>query len=150
MLAQIQAETQTALEDLRDLARGIYPPLLVDKGLVAALEAQARKSPVPVDVGCRTAVGRYPPTSRPPSTSRVSRRCRTSPSTRRRARTVIRAQSNGDLTFEVVDDGRGFDPAERATEPVCRGSPTGSTRSAAPSRSGEDIGAGRPWRVACP
>ena len=38
-----------ALEDLRDLARGIYPPLLADKGLVAALEAQARRAAVPVD-----------------------------------------------------------------------------------------------------
>jgi signal transduction histidine kinase len=44
MLEQMQRETQTALEDLRDLARGIYPPLLADKGLVAALEAQVRKT----------------------------------------------------------------------------------------------------------
>ena len=43
MLEQIQANTNDALENLRDLARGIYPPLLADKGLVAALEAQARK-----------------------------------------------------------------------------------------------------------
>ncbi|MGH2629649.1 MAG: histidine kinase [Actinomycetota bacterium] len=33
VLGQIEAETQEALEDLRDLARGIYPPLLADKGL---------------------------------------------------------------------------------------------------------------------
>ena len=42
------ARRSAALEDLRDLARGIYPPLLADKGLAAALEAQARKSAVPV------------------------------------------------------------------------------------------------------
>ena len=41
--------TTETLEDLRDLARGIYPPLLADKGLPAALEAQARKSSLPVD-----------------------------------------------------------------------------------------------------
>ena len=46
MLADLQHDSQTALEDLRDLARGIYPPLLADKGLAAALESQARKSPV--------------------------------------------------------------------------------------------------------
>jgi signal transduction histidine kinase len=40
MLRQIQADTQEALDTLRDLARGIYPPLLADKGLVAALEAR--------------------------------------------------------------------------------------------------------------
>jgi signal transduction histidine kinase len=50
MLGQIEAETQTALDDLRDLARGIYPPLLADKGLGSALDAQARKAPVPVRV----------------------------------------------------------------------------------------------------
>src|SRR3954453_23201782 len=44
MLTQIEAETHQALEDLRDLARGIYPPLLADKGLAAALRSQATKS----------------------------------------------------------------------------------------------------------
>jgi signal transduction histidine kinase len=50
MLAALQTDTSAALEDLRDLARGIYPPLLADKGLAAALEAQARKSAVPTMV----------------------------------------------------------------------------------------------------
>ena len=36
---KIDAEIQTALDDLRDLARGIYPPLLIDEGLGAALDA---------------------------------------------------------------------------------------------------------------
>ena len=48
-----------ALEDLRDLARGIYPPLLADKGLASALEAQARKSPMPVSVEA-DGIARYP------------------------------------------------------------------------------------------
>ncbi len=50
LLVQLKAEAQDALENLRDLARGIYPPLLADQGLVAALTAQARKSPMPVSV----------------------------------------------------------------------------------------------------
>ena len=50
MLDELASETQQALEDLRDLARGIYPPLLADQGLGAALDAQARRSPVPVTV----------------------------------------------------------------------------------------------------
>ena len=50
MIGQIENETRTALEDLRDLARGIYPPLLADKGLLAALEAQARKAAVATSV----------------------------------------------------------------------------------------------------
>ena len=59
MLGQIEAETQTALDDLRDLARGIYPPLLADKGLGSALDAQARKAPLPVRVDAE-GVGRLP------------------------------------------------------------------------------------------
>ena len=47
-----------ALDDLRDLARGIYPPLLADEGLRVAVEAQARRSPVPVTVEASD-VGRY-------------------------------------------------------------------------------------------
>jgi signal transduction histidine kinase len=58
ILDELQGETQEALENLRDLARGIYPPLLADKGLVAALEAQARKSPLRVELQAN-GVGRY-------------------------------------------------------------------------------------------
>ena len=43
---------------MRDLARGIYPPLLADKGLVVALESQARKATVPVRVEA-AGVARY-------------------------------------------------------------------------------------------
>jgi signal transduction histidine kinase len=58
IVAQIGTETTDALETLRDLARGIYPPLLADKGLVAALEAQARKAAVPVAIEA-DGVGRF-------------------------------------------------------------------------------------------
>ncbi len=59
MLADLQIQTGQAIEDLRDLARGIYPPLLADKGLVAALEGQARKSPIATSVSAEN-VARYP------------------------------------------------------------------------------------------
>jgi hypothetical protein len=58
LLAQTEQAAQDALEDLRDLARGIYPPLLADLGLPAALEAQANKAPLPVTVQA-PGVGRY-------------------------------------------------------------------------------------------
>lgn len=47
MLETLQGSATDALADLRDLARGIYPQLLADHGLAAALEAQASKSTVP-------------------------------------------------------------------------------------------------------
>src|SRR4029077_9815696 len=56
---QLQDSLQGALDDLRDLARGIYPPLLADKGLAVALNAQARRAAVITTVES-DGVGRYP------------------------------------------------------------------------------------------
>jgi signal transduction histidine kinase len=44
LMDDLGSELTQAMSDLRDLARGIYPPLLSDRGLVAALDAQARKA----------------------------------------------------------------------------------------------------------
>jgi signal transduction histidine kinase len=43
-------ELTAATEELRELARGIHPPVLTDRGLVAALEALAQRAPLPVSV----------------------------------------------------------------------------------------------------
>jgi signal transduction histidine kinase len=111
MLTQIDAEIQTALGDLRDLARGIYPPLLIDEGLGAALDAQARRSLVPTTVRADS-LGRYAPEveaavyfSCLEALQNVAKYAEAS------SATVTLSQSNGHLTFEVADDGRGFDPA---------------------------------------
>jgi signal transduction histidine kinase len=58
-IVALKHDADEALETLRDLARGIYPPLLADKGLAAALRSQAAKATVPVDVAAQ-GVGRYP------------------------------------------------------------------------------------------
>ena len=63
-------ELTRAIEDLRELARGIHPAVLTDRGLDAALDALASRSPVPVDVavpasGCRGRSRRRPTTSSP-------------------------------------------------------------------------------------
>jgi signal transduction histidine kinase len=47
---EVAVETSEALESLRELAHGIYPPLLAKHGLAEALESQARKAPIPVSV----------------------------------------------------------------------------------------------------
>jgi signal transduction histidine kinase len=58
-IADLGAQSRSALETLRDLARGIYPAVLSDQGLVAALEGQVRKSAVPIEV-VADGVGRHP------------------------------------------------------------------------------------------
>jgi signal transduction histidine kinase len=57
-IADLGAQSQGALETLRDLARGIYPAVLSDQGIVAALQSQARKAPIPVEVDAE-GLGRY-------------------------------------------------------------------------------------------
>ena len=50
VLGAAREELTLALDELRELARGIHPAILTDRGLVAALEALASRSPVPVEV----------------------------------------------------------------------------------------------------
>lgn len=57
-VVDLKHDADEALETLRDLARGIYPPLLADKGLAVALRSQAGKATLPVHVDA-DGVGRY-------------------------------------------------------------------------------------------
>jgi signal transduction histidine kinase len=50
LVRQAREEATAAIRELRDLARGIAPPVLADRGLVAAIEALASRSTVKVDV----------------------------------------------------------------------------------------------------
>ena len=50
LLRGAQRELDEGLEELRELARGLHPAILTDKGLGPALEALAGRSPVPVDL----------------------------------------------------------------------------------------------------
>jgi signal transduction histidine kinase len=107
--SQLQGDATDALEELRDLARGIYPPLLADKGLVAALESQARKSSVPVTIEA-DGVGRYAREAEAAvyfscleALQNVAKYASAS-----RATVTLR-DGAGQLRFEVTDDGVGFD-----------------------------------------
>jgi signal transduction histidine kinase len=107
--AQLQGDATEALEELRDLARGIYPPLLADKGLVAALESQARKSVVPVTIEA-DGVGRYAREAEAAvyfscleALQNVAKYASASRAT------VTLSDGDGRLRFEVTDDGVGFD-----------------------------------------
>jgi signal transduction histidine kinase len=111
--AQLQGDTTEALEELRDLARGIYPPLLADKGLVAALESQARKSVVPVAIEA-DGVGRYARETEAAVYFSCLEALQNVAKYASASHTIITlADGDGRLRFEVSDDGVGFDAASR-------------------------------------
>jgi signal transduction histidine kinase len=110
LIAQLKQDADQAIDTMRELARGIYPPLLASDGLEAALRAQIRRITVPVDLQvddvprqprevegavyfcCLEAlqnVGKYA------AANRVSLRLWT---------------EDANLAFSVQDDGKGFDP----------------------------------------
>jgi len=55
LLAEARTNTGDALRELRDLARGIHPPVLADRGLAAAIQALAAASPITVSVSVDSA-----------------------------------------------------------------------------------------------
>jgi signal transduction histidine kinase len=111
MLEQLQTQTNEALEDLRDLARGIYPPLLADKGLPTALEAQARKAVMPVVIE-PDGVGRYLPQIESVVYFSVLEALQNIAKYAEATCATVRLSHGQErLTFEVTDDGRGFDTA---------------------------------------
>ena len=110
LIGQLKGDTDEALETLRDLARGIYPPLLADKGLAAALEVQARKAtlPVAVDAG---GVGRHPQEIEAAIYFCVLEALQNVQKYANASRANVRLRvAGGELAFEVQDDGDGFDP----------------------------------------
>jgi signal transduction histidine kinase len=118
MLAQTEQQAAEALADLRELAHGIYPPLLADLGLTAALEAQARKAAIPVTVEA-PGVGRYPREIEAAlyfcvleALQNVAKYAHAS------AARVTLGHDGRCLAFTVEDDGNGFD---RATTPAGSG-----------------------------
>jgi signal transduction histidine kinase len=50
MLARAQDQLSEGLDELRELARGIHPAVLTDRGLGPAIESLATRSPVPVEI----------------------------------------------------------------------------------------------------
>ena len=110
-LVQLKADADEALETLRDLARGIYPPLLADKGLVAALESQARKSTVSVRVDAE-GVGRYAQDVEATVYFCVLEALQNVQKHAKASQVVVRLRGQeGGLTFEIEDDGAGYDTA---------------------------------------
>jgi signal transduction histidine kinase len=101
-------ELQRAVAELRNLARGIHPAVLTDRGLDAALSALAARSPVPVRLSVDLA-GRRPPASIEATAYFIVAEALTNAARHAGASVIeVRVRREGDtLRIEVEDDGAG-------------------------------------------
>jgi signal transduction histidine kinase len=100
-------ELAAATEELRELARGLHPPVLTDRGLVAALEALARRSPLPVSVEAEV-TDRAPPSAEAAAYFVVSEALTNVVRHAQAEHALVRVdRTDGRLQVEVHDDGRG-------------------------------------------
>jgi signal transduction histidine kinase len=100
-------ELAAATEELRELARGLHPPVLTDRGLVAALEALAGRSPIPVSVESDV-TERAPPSAEAAAYFVVSEALTNVVRHADAEHAVVRVnRADGRLQVEVHDDGRG-------------------------------------------
>jgi signal transduction histidine kinase len=109
-LGELEGDLDEAIEELRDLAHGIFPSLLSDRGLLPALRAVGRRGPRAIEVTGRR-IGRYPPEIE----SAVYYCClealqNATKHAGAEARIVARLSADQqELRVEVSDDGPGFD-----------------------------------------
>jgi signal transduction histidine kinase len=112
LLPEIRADVERAIAELRDLAHGLYPQALQSDGLAGALKEAVGRAPIPATLDCDGA-GRY----RPELEAAVYFCCLEALQNAAKhagedARAQLRlSERDRRLTFEVSDDGRGFDPA---------------------------------------
>jgi signal transduction histidine kinase len=114
VLHDLGALANTTLEELRDLARGIYPPLLAEEGLLAALRAHVRKAGIAAEISAdgALAAARLAPEVEAGIYFCLVHALRNVQRDAPGAPVSVRISREGDgVGFEVVDRGPGFDPA---------------------------------------
>lgn len=108
LLDQLAADNREVVAELRELARGIYPPLLAERGLVAALQSTARRSAVPVTLD----VADVERTSRQVEAAAyfcILEAMTNAAKHAEASEVVVTLRGQPHLSFTVSDDGRGFD-----------------------------------------
>jgi signal transduction histidine kinase len=109
MLTELRREVDAAIETLSSLALGIYPPVLEERGIGAALAAQAELGSVPVRIH-DDGVDRQPIETEAAVYFCCLEAIQNAAKHARASRVdVTLAHADGHLTFEVRDDGEGFD-----------------------------------------
>jgi signal transduction histidine kinase len=109
LINQLQADVGSAIEELRSLAHGIYPPLLSSAGLGVAMSAACRRAPLPASLESE-GVGRYAPEIEAAiyfccleAMQNAAKHAGAGATARVRI-----WEDGGGLLFEVCDDGAGF------------------------------------------
>lgn len=113
LLAEARESTSTALAELRDLVRGIHPPVLADRGLDGALKALALVNPIPTTVETLLP-GRLPAPAESAAYFAVAEALSNAikHAEARHIRILVefaprQGAAAGELTLRVSDDGRG-------------------------------------------
>ncbi|MBP2478735.1 signal transduction histidine kinase [Crossiella equi] len=110
-LGEIQDDTYRVIDELRELAHGIHPPVLTDQGLVAAVSSKARRLPIPVQLHCPDALrtARFSVDVEESAFFLVSEALANVLKHAQASSATIRFGLAGEtLRVEVRDDGRGF------------------------------------------
>ncbi|HTL87706.1 MAG TPA: histidine kinase [Acidimicrobiia bacterium] len=118
LLEELRGDAQTTLTELRELAHGIYPPLLMDRGLREALTAAANRSVLETEVEAE--VGRYLPEIEAAiyfCCLEAMQNAGKHAGEGSHVKLTVEEQPDHMLHFDVVDDGAGFD----ATSSVIHG-----------------------------
>jgi signal transduction histidine kinase len=109
MLDALGDAVKDTIQELRDLAHGIYPPLLMDSGLTEALRAAANRSPLGVSVQAE-GIERYPTEVEAAvyfcCLEALQNAAKHAPDS---SVEVVLEEAGGELCFTVRDDGPGYD-----------------------------------------
>jgi signal transduction histidine kinase len=109
LLEGMGSDARDAVKQIRSLARGLYPPLLQAEGLVTAVRSIAEVSPVPVEVDANE-IGRFSPELEATVFFCISEAITNGAKHASGSPLLVRLrESDGILTFEVIDRGPGFD-----------------------------------------
>jgi PAS domain S-box-containing protein len=107
LMDRIAQELSEASAELRELARGIHPAVLTERGLAPAITALADRAPVDVDI-LELPEDRFPPAAEATAYFTVAEALTNVAKYADASHATVRlAQENGGLAIEVRDDGKG-------------------------------------------
>ena len=111
ILDQLVEDTDKAVEQVRSLARGLYPPSLTHDGLEAALETLCTESPAPITIATDLRSRHLPEVEAAIYFCVTEALTNAAKHSRGGTEVWVTDRHDGELRFSVTDEGPGFDPA---------------------------------------